>query len=206
MAESINPLTRVLAGIAACAIAFCVNACGDGRPAGERAVSPTESTTAPTTSDAQPPKPDGHAQRADRRAAAPAPGSGSGRTAGPGDDAGSVAAIVEGMYRDLAAGDAAAVCSVMSTAAREQIAQQMPGGSTEAPAERTCTKSMAAFLDVATRSGTLERTLGATVEDVSIKGSSATVTVSFNGAPGQIVLRKEDGRWRFGPDAVGPRS
>jgi hypothetical protein len=114
-----------------------------------------------------------------------------------------IATIVEGMYDDLAAGDARGVCAVMSRAARNQIAQNPPGGSTEAPADRTCEASLAKFLDVAGRTGALQRTLDAEVRGVAIQGGRATVTVSFGGPGGKVQLLEEDGEWRFGVGAVG---
>jgi hypothetical protein len=120
------------------------------------------------------------------------------------DEKRDVARIVEGLYRDLAGGNAAAVCGAMSETARERIAQQTLGGSTDAPQDRTCAKSMTRFLEAAAGSGVLERTLGATVEKVTVAGRTATATVSFGGASGEVALRKEDGSWRFGADAIAP--
>lgn len=115
----------------------------------------------------------------------------------------SIEATVEGMYADLAAGDAEGVCSAMSTSARAQIAQQVPGGTADKPSERTCSKSLARFIDVASKSGALASTLGAAVQRVEIEGAVATVGVSFKGSPaGRIRLTREDGEWRFGPRAV----
>ena len=113
---------------------------------------------------------------------------------------------VEGLYEDLAASDAARVCSAMSAEASAQIAQQVPGGSTEAPKDRTCETSMSAFMRAAAQSGVLRQTIGAKVEDVSIAGRNATVTVSFGAGSGKVALRKEGGEWRFRPGAVGPSS
>jgi hypothetical protein len=153
------------------------------------------------------------------------PGDGGGASSGPsadgGDDSGAgdsdddgssagggglesqVADTVTGMYRDIAEGDAAGVCAVMTRAAREQIAQSVPGGSTDAPAERTCEKSMGRFLDAAAASGLPERTLATTVEDVQVVGRRATVTVTAAGRSGKVKLLREDGDWRFGAEAVG---
>jgi hypothetical protein len=123
-----------------------------------------------------------------------------------GDEKSNVVGVVEGMYSDLAAGDATGVCSTMSKAAQEQIAQNVPGGSTEPAEERTCAKSMSAFLGPASRSGVLERTLGAEVTQVTIRGRTAIATVAFKNASGKIALTKENGAWKFGADAVAPAS
>jgi hypothetical protein len=112
--------------------------------------------------------------------------------------------VAEGMYRDLANGDAAGVCSAMLMKAREQIAQNVLGGSTVPPEERTCEDSLSKFLDAASQSGVLQQTLKADVEGVDIDGGIAQVQVSFGADAGEIKLVKEDGEWRFGPYAATP--
>jgi hypothetical protein len=125
-------------------------------------------------------------------------------TTGAGLDEDRVTAVVKGMYRDLAAADAAGVCSVMSGSARAQIAQNVPGGSTEPAAARTCEKSLAIFLKAAADSGTLQRTSEATVVNVTVHGTAARAMVSFGAASGAIRLVKENGDWRVGRGAVAP--
>jgi hypothetical protein len=122
--------------------------------------------------------------------------------AAPADDKQRVAAVVEGMYRDLAAGDAAGVCAAMSDAARAQIARQAPGGAGEHEGERSCEASMTKFMDVAEQSGVLERTAGAQARRVAIDGAVATVTVSVGGTLGKIRLQRVGDDWRLGVGAV----
>jgi len=114
-----------------------------------------------------------------------------------GGDEAAVAAVVDGVYDDLAAGDATGVCRAMSRRVREQIATQVYGGSTEPPRSRTCAASFAKFLGVAARSGIAERTLEARATAVEIDGSTATATVSLPGGSGKVTLVEEDGKWRF---------
>lgn len=205
---------RFLTATAVCLMALGAAGCGDSSEGdtapSDRASTATETATPPNAGAPESPKPLATGDRKDGSSSARQPSPPAADDKPNGDSTGGqeereVAHVVEGMYRDLAESDAKGVCSVMSVTAREQIAQQVPGGSTEAPSERTCEKSMSAFLDAAARSGTLERTLGAKVSEVSIDGPTAAVTVSFGGTPGRIVLRKENGSWRFGPNAVAPR-
>jgi len=184
-------------------IALCVGAgCGDsGRDstpaqppatsAGEDAREETTPTTGTTDGDGT-----------DRRGEADGRGSPTADTKAKSQES-TITETVEGMYRDLAGSDAAGVCSVMTEAARAQIAAQVPGGSADAPAARSCEKSLSSFLNAAAQSGVLERTLGATVRDVQIDGLVATVTVAFGGSAGKIKLRREGGEWRFGVGAIG---
>jgi len=141
---------------------------------------------------------------ADRNAPARTAAATPAQPAGEGSEERRVTATVEQMYDDLAARDAAGVCTVMSKDARDRIAQQPPGGSTVAPADRTCEASMSGFFDAAARTGILERAMNLEVQDVSIDGSTAAVTVSAGGQSGKVALRREGGDWRFGPGAVAP--
>lgn len=111
--------------------------------------------------------------------------------------------VVTGMYSSFAAGDAGGVCRVMSREARDDIAQQVPGGSTVPARRRTCQQSLDKFLDIAAQSGMLERTLSARVEDVEIAGATATATVDIGGQQGEVQLIEEDGHWVFGRSPVG---
>jgi hypothetical protein len=114
-----------------------------------------------------------------------------------------VAQVVSGMYEDLVQGDAAGVCAAMSTSVREEIAQNVPGGSTEAPENRTCEGSFSKFLGAAAGSGLVQRTLDTEVKEVRIDGRRATATVSISGRTGRVQLAKEDGQWRFGSAPLG---
>ncbi len=114
-----------------------------------------------------------------------------------------VAGAIERMYGAVAAGDAAGVCGSLLAQAREEVAQNVLGGSVAPPGDRTCEQSMATFLRAAATSGVLERTGRAEVVDVRIGDGVATAAVAFGGGPGgQVVLREEDGEWRFGADAM----
>jgi hypothetical protein len=106
--------------------------------------------------------------------------------------------VVERMYRALAAGDAAGVCASLTTAAREEVAQNVPGGSTEAPGERTCERSFGKFLDAAASSGTLDAALKARVNAVKVDGTTARATVALDGQSGEVQLVEEAGEWRLG--------
>jgi hypothetical protein len=124
--------------------------------------------------------------------------------AGTGGGAASIERVVTGMYADLAAGDAAGVCSALSRSAQAQIAQQVPGGSTVPPEDRTCAQSLDKFLEVASGSGILERLGGTTVSEVDIEGDTATATVVIAGTPGDVALLRERGRWVLGsPPSIG---
>jgi hypothetical protein len=153
---------------------------------------------------------------ADRPTDAPPPAAGS---SGAGDDANRpepgvgktpeerrVAAVVSDMYRAFGARDAKGVCATMSRAARAQIAQTVPGGTTVPPEDRTCAASFAKFLDAAAPSGLLERTLQARVTAVSVDGPNAVATVSFGAATGKMALRKEEGEWRMNGAPIGGRT
>lgn len=182
MPESKSSLVR-LGAAGACVIACAFAGCGsDDASKGDTSSTTGAAATKPAPSDTAPA---GKGVAAEKRR---------------------VADVVEGMYADMAASDAAGVCGAMSNGAREQIAQQVPGGSTEAPADRTCEASMAAFLGVAAQSGVVARTAGAKVTRVSIRGRNAVARVDFKGTSGKIDLRKEDGDWRFGAGPVGPRT
>jgi hypothetical protein len=119
-----------------------------------------------------------------------------------------VAKVVAGMYADFVASDSAGVCAAMSDDVQEQIAQQVPGGSTVAPANRTCESSLSQFFDVAAKTGLLDRSRKAQVRRVSVRGRSATAAVTFGGRSGKVKLVKEGGQWRFGsvPAAAGKQS
>lgn len=117
-----------------------------------------------------------------------------------------VAEVVRGMYRSFAAGDAAAVCAAMSKDARGQIARQPPGpGTTSSAAGGSCAGSLSKFLDAAAQSGILERTLMASVGDVTVNGRNATALVSLSGREGPVHLVKESGEWRFGAPPTAPK-
>jgi hypothetical protein len=202
---------RVLA-VAVVASAIGLAACGDEDADPQGAASTGSTTTGDTggaQTDAREPKASPDAETTPRAGTPdPAPDEDAAPAgAGPGDTGtarDAVAAAVESMYSDLAAGDAAGVCASMSGAARAQIAQTVPGGSTESPADRTCAASLEKFLRVAAESGTLTRTADASVKAVRIRGKAATATVLLNGQTGDIALTWEDGAWRFGPGAVAP--
>jgi len=170
---------RSIVLVAICALTIGVAACGDS----------DDGTSAETSQTTQAPTSDGSSKAPDRN--------------GRGEED-RVATVVEDMYADLAQSDARGVCAAMTGTARRQIAQGVPGGSTEAPADRTCEKSLAKFLALAAQSGVLEQTLRADVREVEISGDVATAQVAFGGQPGPIRLTKEDGKWRFGADAVAP--
>jgi hypothetical protein len=130
---------------------------------------------------------------ADEKAAAPPP-----------TDREAVSRVVTHMYASFAAGDADGVCSTMSKAAREEIAQTVPGGSTQAPGDRTCEASFSKFLDAAAATGIQQRTGQAEVIDVSVKGNHAVAMVSLGGATGRMSLVKEQGDWRFDGSPLRP--
>lgn len=121
----------------------------------------------------------------------------------PSSEEEAVASVVSGMYADIARGDAAGVCAVMTKSVRAEIAQNVLGGSTEPRGNRTCEESFSKFLDAAAGSGVLEQTLNADVEGVRVDGTEATATVSISGRTGEVNLVKEDGEWRFGAAPVG---
>lgn len=196
----------------ALALAGSAVACGDsdddGGGGGTQPVATDEQGQPPATDDGQDPAP----QALDEDGAE-GPNAGThdggdeaddGSPDGADAEADEVATTVAGMYRSFSEGDAEGVCAVMSQEAREQIAQNVLGGSTDAPEERTCETSLSKFLDVAAASGILERTLSARVDDVSIEGEIATATVTFGAASGKVRLLREDGEWRFGVSALSP--
>lgn len=192
MFETLPSPTRAAALAAACMSCWAFAACGDSED--KQADDTVAADEAGGNTTAQPstttPAPD-------------ADGARSGESSGPkgGTAESRITEIVEGLYGDIAAGNAAGVCSAMSEAAQEQIAQNVPGGSTETPAKRTCEKSFSTFLTVAKRNGALQNTGNARVTKVSIDGPVATVTVSFGDASGEIKLQKVKGAWKFGVGA-----
>jgi hypothetical protein len=189
-------------------------ACGDSDD--ESAMTGTTSTAAErqdgsNTGDerATPSEDDGGSSEDEGGGATPDGGAGNGQPSGDAntsaDEEEQVADTVRGMYRALASSDAKAVCAGMSEQAREQIAEQPPGGGSPAPGEGSCVDSLGRFLGAAAASGVLEQTLKATVTGVEITGPRAVATVSFGGRSGKIRLVKEDGEWRLGapPSATG---
>jgi hypothetical protein len=117
-----------------------------------------------------------------------------------------VANVVTGMYEDLSAGDAAGACAAMSRAVREQVAENVLGGSAGQSGARTCERSLSKFIDAAAGNGLLQRTRQAKVQGVRIDGGRAVVTVSIAGNAGKVQLLKEQDEWRFGaPPVAGPK-
>ena len=191
----------VLMAVLAIAVALAVAGCGDDsdgdKTAGSSDVSGKSVATAPSDTEGKRPKADqDRASRPGDSDASEAP------SRSRGEDERAVATAVERMYADLTAGDATGVCAAMSSNAREQIAQQVPGGSAAPPAERSCAASMSKFLEAAANSGVLERTFDASVQSVDVAGDNATVKVSLGGKAGNIALVKEDGKWVFGAGPV----
>lgn len=200
---------RLVAALIFCTLAWTAAACGDSDD------STTESADSPpATTSTEPPASDTAAGDAPDDTTLDDTSSDDGDTGSGGDDAdasppdggGSDAeqakGVVEGMYADLASGDATGVCAVMSSVAQQQIAQQVPGGSAKPKAQRACVASMSKFIESAADSGALQSTAKATVGDVQIDGDVATVTVALAGSSGKLELRKENGRWVLGPEAV----
>ncbi|HEX2160665.1 MAG TPA: hypothetical protein VHF88_02480 [Thermoleophilaceae bacterium] len=188
-------------------------ACGDDESPGAAGTATTATAGERTDTDAPA---EGHAEReAPRtggRSASDAIDAGSGPPSGSTakDDgrpvpteARRVDAVVTGMYDDMTDGDAAGVCAAMSKVVRRQIAQNVVGGSTQTPEDRTCEESFSKFLDAASGSGLLEQTLDADVVDVDVDGRQATATVSLSGKAGEVRLVKEEGEWRFGASPLG---
>lgn len=214
MLETKSLPTRAIALAAACLICWAGAACGDSGDERASGTGTAHTTPAPRDGTSPAPQPgDGASPPSDR-----APGDNGSGADGPSGgessdapdptprdttESGDVAAVVEGMYADIAAGDAAGVCSAMSREARRQIAQNVPGGSTKPPARRTCVESFSKFLEATDRNGGLDGQSGAKVEKVSIAGSTATVTVSFGPTTGSVQLVKENGHWKFGVGAFG---
>jgi hypothetical protein len=207
---------RLLAVALVATVAGGLAACGDSDDGegGSASTAPATSDTATDGARAGEPAPDRAAEGPGGRPEGdgrkpPASGDADARAgdggvsagAAPGsaeDEREAVAQAVTAMYRDFAAGDAAGVCAVMSERARGEIAQQVPGGSTVAPEDRTCAQSLDKFLDAAASSGILEQASRVIVKDVTIDGSVATATVEINGRPGDVRLVHEAGEWRFG--------
>jgi ketosteroid isomerase-like protein len=116
---------------------------------------------------------------------------------GRGSERQRISAVVRAMYDDFAAGDANGVCAAMSVDARESVALNVIGGSTEAPGHRTCAESFAKFVDAAAGSGVLESVEEIEVGDIAIDRELATVTVGIGDRSGKVQLIKEQGDWRF---------
>jgi hypothetical protein len=114
-----------------------------------------------------------------------------------------IRASVEGLYEDLGNYDAAGVCARMSRAARRQIAQGAIGVRGKA-GKGTCEDAFGRFLDLAKKSGGLQKTLTAKVGKIEVDGDEALVTVSFGQQRGQIPLTKVDGEWKMGVSVATP--
>ena len=120
---------------------------------------------------------------------------------GQGDEA-AVKAAVEKLYGDIAAADARGVCSAMSMTAQEQIARQVPGGTSTPQEQRTCEASMSKYLRAATQSGAAAALSRVVVGNATVRGNTATVQVTLGSKTGPVRLSQEGSRWVFGPGAV----
>lgn len=192
-------------GTVAVAMVLMIGGCGDD--ADDRATPPSagggqeaQEPSVRTNPSGRRSAGDGEGRRRDSDAGGSrAEPSGSGRS-----EEDEVKAAVERLYGDIAAADARGVCSAMSRLARQQIARQVPGGTSTPAGQRTCAASMAKYLDAATQSGAAEALSRVAVGQVRVNGASATAQVTLGSKAGPLHLTREGDRWVFGPGAVAP--
>ena len=189
MSAPARPLIRLLALAAALALALGAAACGgDSDDGGDKAASVDEQAKAA-------------GKGGDGKAGEPG---GRDDDAGDGGDEEQARAAVEGLYDDLAAGDAAGVCAVMDRDAQKQVEQSALAGGGKGK-KISCEESFARFLSAAQRNGGLKQTLNARIGSVEVKGETAIAKVTFGKAQaGQIPLRKLDGEWKLAAAGAAP--